>query len=124
MYSVFSLDTFIPLFSMASLHCPSSNSDTSFSLAHSATPHLQGASFLMFSVSESIMMANRKGLKWVLGEGQLLLQKFAFFYSTPLYGFALMVHALHQSDVLLWHPLSHTNTVLPSELCRMLSLDQ
>ena len=67
MYSVFALDTFIPLFSKASLHCSSSNSSTSFSLAHSATSSAyiicQGASFLMFSVSESIMMANRKGLK-------------------------------------------------------------
>ena len=37
MYSVFALDTFIPLFSKSSLHCYSSNSSTSFSLAHSTT---------------------------------------------------------------------------------------
>ena len=36
-YSVFALDTFIPLFSKASLHCSSSNSSTYFSLAHSTT---------------------------------------------------------------------------------------
>ena len=67
MYHVIALDTFIPLFSNASLHCSSSNYSTSFSLAHSTTSSAniicQGASFLMFSVSESIMMANRKGLK-------------------------------------------------------------
>ena len=53
MYSVFSLDTFLPLFFKASLHCSSSNSITSFSLAHSTTSSAniicQGASFLMFS---------------------------------------------------------------------------
>ena len=66
-YSVFALDTFIPFFSKASLHCSSSNSSSSFSLAHSTTSSAniicQGACFLMFSVSESIIMANRKGLK-------------------------------------------------------------
>ena len=66
-YSVFALKTFIPLFSKASPHCSSSNSSTSFSLAHTTTSSAniicQCASFLMFSVSESIMMANRKGLK-------------------------------------------------------------
>ena len=64
-YSVFSLDTFIPLFSRASLHCSSSTSSTSFSLAHRTTSSAniicQGTSFLMCHVSESIMMANRKG---------------------------------------------------------------
>ena len=58
MYSVFSVDTFIPLFSMASLHCSSSNSSMSFSLAHSTTSSAniicQGDSFLMFSVSEIV----------------------------------------------------------------------
>ena len=67
MCSIFALDTFIPLFSKASLHCSSSNSSTHFSLAHSSTSSAnitcQGASFLMFSVSESFRMANMKGLK-------------------------------------------------------------
>ena len=62
-YSLFALDTYIPLFSRRS----SCNSSTSFALAHSTTSSAniscQGASFLMFSASESIMMANRKGLK-------------------------------------------------------------
>ena len=62
MYPVFALDTLIPLFSMASLHCSSSNS-LEHSTTSSANIICQGASFLMFSVSESIMMANRKGLK-------------------------------------------------------------
>ena len=41
MYSAFALDTFIPLVSKASLHCSSSNSITSFSLAYSTTSRLQ-----------------------------------------------------------------------------------
>ena len=83
MYSVFALDTFTPLFSKASLHCSSSNSSTYFSLAHSTTSSANiishGASFLVFSVSESIMIANRKGLKAVLGGGQLPLQVVCMF---------------------------------------------
>ena len=67
LYSVFALHTFIPLVSKASLHYSSSNSSKSFSLAHittsSANITCQGASFPMLSVSESIMMATRKGLK-------------------------------------------------------------
>ena len=83
MYSVFALDTFTPLFSKASLHCSSSNSSTYFSLAHSTTSSANiishGASFLVFSVSESIMIASRKGLKAVLGGGQLPLQMVRLF---------------------------------------------
>ena len=64
MYSVFALDTFIRLFSKASRHCSSSNFSTCFSLAHSTTSSTniicQGNYFLMFPISESIMMANRK----------------------------------------------------------------
>ena len=37
MYPDFALDTFIPLFSRASIHCSSSNSSTSFSVAHSTS---------------------------------------------------------------------------------------
>ena len=105
MYSVFALDTFIPLFSQASIHCSSSNSSTSFSLAHSTTSSAniicQCASFLMFSVSESITMANRKWLKadpwWKptsAAKGSLVPA-----CSTPRDSFTLMVHVLHQSDV-------------------------
>ena len=66
MYSVFAHDKFT-LFFNASLHCSSSHSSTSFSLAHSTSSSAniicQGASFLIFSVNESIMMDNRKRLK-------------------------------------------------------------
>ena len=66
-YPVFALDTFIPQFSKASLHCPISTYSMPFSLLHSTTPFTniicQCASFLVCFVNESIMMANRKGLK-------------------------------------------------------------
>ena len=66
MYCFFALATFIPLFSKASLHCSSSNSSTSSHL-RVAPQHPRTSSakvfFVMFYVSESIMMANRKGLK-------------------------------------------------------------
>ena len=66
-YTIFAPDTSIPLFSQASHHYSSSNCSTYFCLSHSTTSSAniicQGASFLMCSVSEFIMMANRKGLK-------------------------------------------------------------
>ena len=63
----FPLTPSLKLFSNACLHCSCSNSSMSFSLAHSTTSSAniicQGGFFLMFSVSESTKMANRKGLK-------------------------------------------------------------
>ena len=110
-YSVFALDTFIPLFSKASLHCPSSNSSTPFSLVHSTTLSAniiwQAASFLMFSVSKSIMMANKKGLKadhW--------------WRSTSMARGSL---AIHQSGTPL--PRMHHYSYSISILCRMLFPD-
>ena len=51
MYSLFALDTCIPLFSKASLRSSSSTSNTSFSIVHSTTSSAnivcQGASFLV-----------------------------------------------------------------------------
>ena len=79
MYSVFALDTFNSLFSNASPHCSSSNSGTYFSLAHSTTSSTniicQGASFMMFSVSESIMWQTGKVWKRIIGGGYLPLQR-------------------------------------------------
>ena len=61
MYSVFDFDTFIPLSSMASLHCSSSNSSTSFSLAHSTTSSAniicQGASFMMYFANQYFLLS-------------------------------------------------------------------
>ena len=66
-YSVFPLYTFVPIFSKNAPQCSSSTSSTSFSLAHSTTSSTNfichGASSLVFFISESIMMANRKWLK-------------------------------------------------------------
>ncbi len=62
---VFALDTFICLFFKASLHCATSS--TSVFLANSTTSPgniiCQCASFLMYSISDSIMIANRTGLR-------------------------------------------------------------
>ena len=67
MYSVFAFDTFTPLLSNASLHCYSYNSRKFPFRAHritsSANIICQGASFMICSVSESIIIPNRKGLK-------------------------------------------------------------
>ena len=122
-YSVFARDTFIVLFSKASLHCSSSISSMYFSLVHITTSSAniirQGAFFLMFSVRESIMMVIRKGLKagpwW---------KRVACSCSTHHYGFALMVglHVFHQPDVLLWAHVS--NTALPKGKGRVLFPNQ
>ena len=125
-YSVFALDTFIPLFSKASLHC----SSMPFSLAHSTTSSAniicQGASFLMFSVSESTMMANRKGLKadpwWrptSTAKGSLV----------PAAHLTTVSHWWYMSFTSLMYfsgtPLSRMHQYSSSSgLCRMLSPDQ
>ena len=76
MYSAFALDTSIPLFFEASIHCSSSNSRTSFSLAHSTPSSVniicQGDSFLMFSgvfhcVFDYHSMCRRLRQSWLIG---------------------------------------------------------
>ena len=98
MYSVFALESFVPLLPKASPHCSRSTS-----LAHSTTSSAniicQGASFVMFSVSESTMMANKKGLKEDRWFGPTFTRKRpASSCTTPHYCFALMVHVLLQYD--------------------------
>ena len=132
MYSVFALDTFIPPFSKASLHCSSSNSSSSFSLAHSTTSSAniicQGACFLMFSVSESIIMAKGKGWKRILGRVQLPLHMVRLFLQHTSLQFRIDGRPTCHSPVwctsLAPPCLACTNTVLPSELCRRLFPDQ
>ena len=67
MYSVFVLDTFIPLFVEASLHRSSSKSSTPFALANSTTSSAniicQGAFFSHVFRHCIVMMANRKESK-------------------------------------------------------------
>ena len=89
----------------------------------------QGGSSLMFSVTESIMMANRKGWKRILGGGQLPLQRALDLVPTAhlttvshwwCMPFTSLIH-------LLWHSLvSHApiQLILPSGLCRLLFPDQ
>ena len=46
---------------------------------------------------------------------------FACSCSTPNCSFALVVHVLHQSDVLLWHPLvSHAPTIFLTSIIHLL----
>ena len=61
---------------------------------------------VLFSVSESIMMKNRKGLKADPWWSPTSTAGFTCSCSTPHYSFALMARVLHQSDTLLWYPLS------------------
>ena len=95
--------------SHACLHCSRSNSSTSSPLRrapHHLRTHLRRCFFLMFSVSESTMKANRKGLKTDPWWSPTSTAKgFNCSCSTPHYSFALMVHVLHKSDVLLWQLL-------------------
>ena len=105
--SVFALDTFMPLFSTALLHCSSSNSSTPFSLAHSTTSSAniicQGASFLIFSVSDGKQERAESGS---LLEVNFHCKGFACSCSTPHYSCAVMILVIHQSNELLWHPLA------------------
>ena len=107
-YSVFSIDTFVPLFSRATLHhCSSSTSCTSFSLAHSTTSHTnicQGPSFCCFSSVNQLWKQERDESRSLV-ESNFHCVWFACSCSSTHINFALIVHVLQQSDVLLWYPL-------------------
>ena len=84
MYSVFAIDTFVPIFSQGARHCSSSNSSAQyFSIGYSTTSSTnvicQDASLLVFFISESINMANRKWLKADPCGDQLPLQRVRLF---------------------------------------------
>ena len=125
MCAVFALDTFTPLFSKASLHYSSSNSITYFSLAYITTSPAniiyQGAYFLMFSVSESSMMANMKGLKadpwwWPTSTAKGSLVPAA--HLTIKFRMDGRCHSLVWCTSLTSPCFACTNSVLPWGLCR------
>ena len=127
-YSVFALDTFIPLFSKASLHCPSSISSTSFSFAHSINhPRTSSAKVLLFWCFPSLNPSwwqTRKGWKRILGGGQLPLQtvRFSMQHISMQLSIGGTSHVLHQAVVLSGTPClacRPANTVLPSGVCRI-----
>ena len=108
-YSVFSIHTFVPLFSRAPhRHWSSSTSCTSFSPAHSTTSHTnisQGPSFCCFSSVNRLWWKQERDESRSLVEADFHCVGFACSCCSTHYNFALIVHVPHQSDVLLWYPL-------------------
>ena len=90
------LDTFIPLFSKASLHCSSSNSSQSFSLVHSEHLIIRVHRLPRCFLSDVFRHDGKQERteSGSLVEGNIHCKEVACSSNTP-----------RQSDVLLWHPL-------------------